>query len=118
MVYLTIFCPTLIHSLSSSSSRYVIWWYVIIIVIITIDFQVLNVTIQIYPALARRGIKFTALKKITWGFGTAAASMIWAAVVQYYLYKTNPCGEYAATCTDAAGNALVSPLNVWIQTGS
>ncbi|KAJ8594093.1 PTR2-domain-containing protein [Rhizopogon salebrosus TDB-379] len=72
----------------------------------------------IYPALARRGIKFTALKKITWGFGTAAASMIWAAVVQYYLYKTNPCGKSASTCQDANGNPLVSPLNVWIQAGS
>ncbi|OJA13768.1 hypothetical protein AZE42_01534 [Rhizopogon vesiculosus] len=72
----------------------------------------------IYPALARRGIKFTALKKIAWGFGTATASMIWAAVVQYYLYKTNPCGKYAGTCEDANGNPLVSPLNVWIQTGS
>lgn len=77
-----------------------------------------NLQFQIYPALARRGIKFTALKKITWGFGTAAAAMIWAAVVQYYIYKTSPCGKYAGTCTDAAGNSLVSPLNVWIQSGS
>ncbi|KAG2034676.1 POT family-domain-containing protein [Suillus americanus] len=72
----------------------------------------------IYPALARAGIQFTSLKKIAWGFGTAAASMIWAAVVQYYIYKTNPCGHYAATCQDADKNPLVSPLNVWIQSGS
>jgi POT family proton-dependent oligopeptide transporter len=72
----------------------------------------------IYPALARAGIQFTSLKKIAWGFGTAAASMIWAAVVQYYIYKTNPCGHYAATCEDANQNPLVSPLNVWIQSGS
>ncbi|KAG1724702.1 POT family-domain-containing protein [Suillus paluster] len=72
----------------------------------------------IYPALARWGIQFTALKKIAWGFGTAAASMIWAAVVQYYIYKTSPCGHSAGTCEDADKNPLVSPLNVWIQTGS
>lgn len=72
----------------------------------------------IYPALYRMGIKFTALKKIAAGFFTGAAAMIWAAVVQHYIYKTNPCHYSAATCQDAQGNPLVSPLNVWIQTGS
>jgi len=72
----------------------------------------------IYPALRRAGLNFSALKKITAGFVTGAAAMIWAAVVQHYVYKTNPCGEAASTCTDAAGNALTSPLNVWIQTGA
>lgn len=33
-------------------------------------------------------------------------------------FQTSPCGYEAATCTDAAGNAIPSPLNVWIQTGS
>ena len=72
----------------------------------------------IYPALRRAGINFSALKKITAGFITGALAMVWAAVVQYYVYKTNPCGHAAATCEDAAGNPLVSPLSVWIQTGS
>jgi len=74
--------------------------------------------LMIYPALARRGWEFTALKKVAWGFATGTAAMIWAAVVQHYIYKTSPCGEYAGTCQDAEGNPLVSPLNVWIQTGS
>ncbi|KAJ7702765.1 peptide transporter PTR2A [Mycena rosella] len=72
----------------------------------------------IYPALHRWGWKFTALKKVFAGFLTGAASMVWAAVVQHYIYKTNPCGYAAATCVDANGDPLVSPLNVWIQTGS
>lgn len=63
-------------------------------------------------------MNFSALKKITAGFATGAAAMIWAAVVQHYIYKTNPCHYSAATCADAEGNVLVSPLNVWIQTGS
>jgi len=66
----------------------------------------------IYPFLRRMGLNFSALKKITLGFFTGAAAMIWAATVQHYIYKTNPCGDYASTC------AQVSPLNVWIQTGS
>lgn len=72
----------------------------------------------IYPALRRLGINFSALKKITAGFFTGAAAMAWAAVVQHYIYKTNPCGKEASTCVDGAGNPIVSPLNVWIQTGS
>ena len=34
------------------------------------------------------------------------------AVLQHYIYKTNPCGKQASTCKET------SPLNVWIQTGS
>lgn len=66
----------------------------------------------IYPAFQRAGIKWTALKRICAGFFTGSAAMIWAAVLQHYIYKTNPCGYSAATCDG------VSPLNVWIQTGS
>ncbi|KAK7049259.1 hypothetical protein VNI00_005860 [Paramarasmius palmivorus] len=67
----------------------------------------------IYPALRRWGIRWTSLKKITGGFFTGAAAMAWAAVVQYYIYQTSPCGYQANEC---ANNP--SPLNVWIQTGS
>ncbi|KAG6888586.1 hypothetical protein C0995_007268 [Termitomyces sp. Mi166 len=72
----------------------------------------------IYPALRRARINFSALKKIAWGYYTGTAAMIWAAVLQHYLYKTNPCGYAASTCVDAEGNQLVSPINVWTQTGS
>jgi len=67
-----------------------------------------------YPALRRAGINFSALKKITLGFFTGAAAMVWAAVVQHYIYKTSPCGYSANDCT----GDMSSPLNVWIQTGS
>ncbi|KAF9480589.1 peptide transporter PTR2A [Pholiota conissans] len=66
----------------------------------------------IYPGLRRMGLNFTALKKITLGFFTGSAAMIWAAVLQHYIYKTNPCGDQASLCDG------VSPLNVWIQSGS
>ncbi|KAG6838444.1 hypothetical protein C0991_011602 [Blastosporella zonata] len=72
----------------------------------------------IYPALRRMKINFSALKKITAGFYTGALAMAWAAAIQHYIYKTNPCGYEASTCVDADGNSLVSPLNVWAQTGS
>ncbi|KAG7443566.1 peptide transporter PTR2A [Guyanagaster necrorhizus] len=80
--------------------------------------------ILIYPALRRGRVNFSALKKICAGFATGnlgAAAMIWSAVdevVQHYIYKTNPCGYSAATCETRDGSPLLSPLNVWIQTGS
>ncbi|KAJ7162883.1 peptide transporter PTR2A [Mycena filopes] len=71
----------------------------------------------VYPALQRRGIKFTALKRITAGFLTGSVAMIWAAVLQYNIYQTNPCHYAAATCADAENGQQprVSPINVWIQ---
>ncbi|KAJ3575009.1 hypothetical protein NP233_g1373 [Leucocoprinus birnbaumii] len=68
----------------------------------------------IYPALRRAGVNFSALKKITLGFFTGAMAMVWAAVLQHYIYKTSPCGYSASDCT----GDHTSPLNVWIQTGS
>ncbi|KAJ3975658.1 PTR2-domain-containing protein [Lentinula raphanica] len=67
-----------------------------------------------FPFLKRIGLNFTALKKITAGFVSGSLAMIWAAVVQHYIYKTDPCGNMA----DSTSCNSVSPLNVWIQTGS
>jgi len=73
----------------------------------------------IYPALRRAGIKFTPIKKITAGFITASAAMIWAAVVQAYIYKRSPCGNMAATGTLPNGDPCPNvDINVWAQTGS
>ncbi len=38
--------------------------------------------------------------------------MIWAAVLQHYIYKTGDCGRYMNDCD------TVSPINVWAQTGA
>lgn len=67
----------------------------------------------VYPAMRRAGITFSALKRITCGFLFGTSAMIWAAVIQYYIYKTNPCGFHANDCKNRP-----SPINVWAQTGS
>jgi proton-dependent oligopeptide transporter, POT family len=72
----------------------------------------------LYPALRRWGIRFTPIRKIATGFFTGAAAMIWSAVIQYYIYKTSPCGFNANSCVDADGNPLPAPINVWTQTGA
>ncbi|KAJ5748777.1 uncharacterized protein N7511_010473 [Penicillium nucicola] len=71
----------------------------------------------LYPGLRKMGIQFTPIKKITAGFWLAALAMIWAAVIQYYIYKTSPCGNDANNCYTEDGSVNPSPLNVWAQTG-
>ncbi|KAK0563784.1 hypothetical protein OC861_004630 [Tilletia horrida] len=71
-----------------------------------------------YPFLRKLGINFTPLKRVTTGFIVVSLAMVWAAVLQHYIYMTNPCGKYVAECKDAQGDALVSSLNVWIQSGA
>ncbi|PCH37056.1 peptide transporter PTR2A [Wolfiporia cocos MD-104 SS10] len=74
--------------------------------------------LYIYPAIRRRGIKFTPLKRITAGFFIASVAMAWTTVVQNNIYHRNPCGHYASTCKDEEGHAITSDLNVWLQSGS
>ncbi|EHY58085.1 putative peptide transporter ptr2 [Exophiala dermatitidis] len=69
----------------------------------------------IYPALARAGIRFTPIKKLTAGFGLGSLSMVVAALIQHYIYVYAPCGKHA---TDAECIADLGPpdMTVWIQT--
>lgn len=71
----------------------------------------------LYPALRKMGWQFTAIKKIAAGFYLVAAAMVWAAVVQYYIYKTSPCGFQANNCYNDDGTVNPAPISVWAQTG-
>jgi POT family proton-dependent oligopeptide transporter len=71
----------------------------------------------LYPGLRKLGFRFTPIKKIAVGFWLAAAAMIWAGVVQYYIYKTSPCGFQADNCFNEDGSVNPAPINVWAQTG-
>lgn len=73
----------------------------------------------VYPGLAKLGYPLTPIKRITFGFYTGAAAMIWAAVLQHYIYMTSNCGNMAGS--EYLGDTMVkcvSPINVWVQTGS
>ncbi|KAF9885095.1 hypothetical protein FE257_000735 [Aspergillus nanangensis] len=65
----------------------------------------------IYPGFRKIGFNFTPLKKISTGYLVASAAMVSAAVIQYYIYQTSPCGDHPSECKK--GN---SPINVWVQT--
>lgn len=57
------------------------------------------------------GIRFSPIKRITAGFFTATGSMVWSAVLQYYIYKKSACGNQASSCDPV-------DINVWAQTGA
>ena len=76
------------------------------------------VDLLVYPAFRKAGINFSPIKKIALGFLFGSAAMVWACVIQQYIYWQSPCGYQAATCVDADGNAIVVGINVWAQTGS
>lgn len=53
--------------------------------------------------------QFGRISRITFGFTLCAISGIAGAIVQYYVYKTSPCGYQASTCDD------VSTISIWWQ---
>jgi POT family proton-dependent oligopeptide transporter len=74
----------------------------------------------VYPGLRKLRLNPTPLKRIAIGYFVAASAMIWACVIQYYIYKTNECGYYANGVL-ADGTEVEcpnSPINMWAQSGS
>lgn len=65
----------------------------------------------VYPLLRRLKINFSPIKRITAGFFTGAAAMIWATVIQHYIYKDSACGSHAADCDPVS-------ISVWAQSGA
>jgi POT family proton-dependent oligopeptide transporter len=72
----------------------------------------------IWPWLRKMKINFTPIKKITWGFYTGSAAMIWAAVIQAYIYKKSVCGNNASGNLPSGDACPPVNINVWAQTGS
>jgi len=72
----------------------------------------------IYPTLRRLGINFSPIKRIYAGFIVAGLAMVYAAVLQHYLYITSPCHDGAPSeCETPDGLPNPSPINVWVVAG-
>lgn len=72
----------------------------------------------LYPSLRRIGVAFTPIKRMTFGFFFSCLSMIASAVMQHYIYKMSPCGEYANMQVTIDGKKQQCPpaaINVWAQ---
>ncbi|KAF4200150.1 hypothetical protein CNMCM8927_003857 [Aspergillus lentulus] len=63
----------------------------------------------VYPTLAKHRISFGPASRIAFGFVLATISSVIAAIVQWRVYETSPCGYQASTCDG------VSPLSIWWQ---
>ncbi|KAG6867372.1 hypothetical protein C0993_003649 [Termitomyces sp. T159_Od127] len=78
---------------------------------------------KVYPALRRAGINFSALKKITWGYYTGTAAMIWATEYAFTKAPVNmrslvmAAFLFTSAIASAIGEAFVAlssdPLLVW-----
>ncbi|KIJ55523.1 hypothetical protein M422DRAFT_151273 [Sphaerobolus stellatus SS14] len=72
------------------------------------------IDIFVYPGLRRLGFVPRPVFRIFLGFMFGAGAMVYSAVLQHFIYRTNPCGDFASTCT-VNGVAQTSSLSVWIQ---
>ncbi|KAL0943788.1 oligopeptide transporter [Colletotrichum truncatum] len=72
----------------------------------------------LYPTLRKMRIRFTPIKKITFGFFTGSAAMIWACVLQYYIYQRSVCGDNASGTLPNGDACPNVDILVWAQTGA
>jgi POT family proton-dependent oligopeptide transporter len=71
----------------------------------------------IYPGLRKVGIRFTPIKKITLGFLTGSAAMVYAAIVQNYIYNHNPCGRHPSEGLPDGSDCEPATISIWVQSG-
>ncbi|KAF7361573.1 Peptide/h+ symporter protein [Mycena sanguinolenta] len=72
----------------------------------------------IYPSLRKMGIKFSPIKRMTAGFVMVGLAMVYAAVLERYLYDRSPCRNHQpSACTTVERKPNPASLNVWIIAG-
>jgi dipeptide/tripeptide permease len=62
----------------------------------------------IYPLLRKNGIKWGSISRITFGFGMGTVGGLGYGILQYYVYKTSPCGYDATTCSETMPEGVPS----------
>ncbi|KAH3900020.1 related to H+/oligopeptide symporter [Saccharomycodes ludwigii] len=62
----------------------------------------------VYPLFRKMHINFKPVFRIFTGFMVAAGASVSGAVMQYYIYKTSPCGYYATECAEKGETAPIS----------
>ncbi|KAJ8516687.1 hypothetical protein ONZ45_g6045 [Pleurotus djamor] len=72
----------------------------------------------IYPTLRRWGINFSPIKRIYAGFLVAGLAMLYAAILQKFLFEQSPCHDNEpSACEDANGDPWPANINVWVVSG-
>ncbi|TVY81439.1 Peptide transporter PTR2, partial [Lachnellula suecica] len=71
----------------------------------------------IYPALQKYHIKFRPIARISFGFIVASMSMLYAGVLQHFIYKAGPCyGHPLCPLSEVDGTNIGNNIHVAIQT--
>ncbi|OCB88896.1 PTR2-domain-containing protein [Sanghuangporus baumii] len=65
--------------------------------------------IVVYPGLRQAGFGLQPIFRIWLGFMIASLAMIYSAILQYCIYRTNPCGEFVGSCAEP------SIISIWAQ---
>ncbi|CAL1711653.1 unnamed protein product [Somion occarium] len=72
----------------------------------------------VYPLLRRWKINFSPIKRISLGFIVAGFAMLYAAVLEHFLYLRSPCHDnQPSACVGADGKPLQADINVWVVSG-
>ncbi|WYZ38656.1 hypothetical protein EsH8_III_000570 [Colletotrichum jinshuiense] len=72
----------------------------------------------LYPALRKLKIPFTPIKRIAFGFLTGSAAMVWACVLQHFIYRRSACGSFASGALPNGDPCPPVDILVWAQTGA
>lgn len=72
----------------------------------------------IYPTLRRYKINFSPIKRIFTGFLVAGIAMMYAGVLQHFLFQKSPCHDNEpSACTTADDKPLPANISVWVVSG-
>jgi len=86
----------------------------ILTAIIIIVSPILNYLL--YPWLRTNKIHYGPIARITTGLFISTLGGLAYTIINYYGYKTSPCGNQGTgDCEDANGNTLVSTVSLWWQ---
>ncbi|TFK95693.1 peptide transporter PTR2B [Pterulicium gracile] len=72
----------------------------------------------VYPTLRRYRINFSPIKRIFTGFIVAGIAMLYAGVLQHFLFQRSPCHDNEpSACMDEAGDPNPTNISVWVVAG-
>ncbi|KAI9166372.1 putative peptide transporter ptr2 protein [Paramyrothecium foliicola] len=67
----------------------------------------------LYPFLRKTRIHYGPVMRICTGFFLSTLGGVAYTVLQYYAYKTSPCGMYGSSDPTCVDNGLTSPIPIW-----
>jgi POT family proton-dependent oligopeptide transporter len=61
---------------------------------------------RLYPFLLKHKIRYPPINRIVTGFWVGSLAMVYAAVIQYYIYKSGPCYKSPLCDADLDANGV------------